>query len=288
MLENINFVVRSVGERTEKLCLHALKSQGVLDNDITLLKSMDFNKVQIKSCEVSIEANKTWSVFLDADIVLHPEALVAIERELKENASDRLFRFQPCTLDKFYGGKNPTGPHIYQSKYLEEAVKQVPKTGTLRPESQMVSKITEKLDLINVMSSNACGFHSHEQFYLDLYRTFYFRAQKLNSHYLSFIKKLCWKNMVDDVDSFAAFIGLCVGEANPNKETSLTQKAYGEESISHIKEKEAIKHSDLDEVWQKMFLDFDKYNQTSKISVALENHQSTELSIFQKIKRRLL
>ena len=86
---NVTVIIRSVGERTEKLCCELLKKQVPPENIFKVCEA-PFTEALKKTFTVAIEANRTWTFVVDADMLVRPGALQELV-EKAEAAEENIF-----------------------------------------------------------------------------------------------------------------------------------------------------------------------------------------------------
>ena len=93
----LGIYIRSIGERTEKLCLESCR-QCVPDKDIHLLKNYfpSYN-VYKEMFKRAMKTDYDWFLGLDADVVLAPNWYEKIQKRLPRIEVEKVFQFLfPC------------------------------------------------------------------------------------------------------------------------------------------------------------------------------------------------
>lgn len=163
---SITVVIRSVGERTEGVCLDLIRQQ-VTHANIHVIHETPFSKALQKSYEIGIKAGRKWTMVLDADVLVR-EGFVAEIFERAEKAPESVFVFHSSMLDKFFGGIRVGGAKLYRTKLLPKAMELVPEVD-VRPETYVVKKMHKQgayVDITDIL----CGVHDFEQYYSDIFR----------------------------------------------------------------------------------------------------------------------
>ena len=208
MIQNVTVVIRSSGERTEKLCYDIVCKQ-VPKEHIFLINIKPFSMAVKKNFEIGIEEGRKWTLALDADILLKKNAvkdMIAAFEKLK----DDYYIYQGYIYDKFYGEYRVGGPHLYRTSLLLEGIKHIPEEGTsFRPESETYFSMFKK-GFHYYFDNQYYGIHDFEQNKIDIYRKFFLHAKKHEKHisrYLNF-----WKDaLIKDEDFIVALRGVSDG-----------------------------------------------------------------------------
>jgi len=173
----LGVVIRSVGERTERLCRDFLLAQGVPAGNVAVIKMTPFAAALKASYEAGIALAKPWTLCLDADVLLAPGSIGRL-LGLARRKHPSLFEMQCLVLDKFLGGPREAGNHVYRTSLLSQALECIPaESSVIRPERQTVDVMKargftwERIDLV-------IGLHGFEQYYADVFRTCFVHARK--------------------------------------------------------------------------------------------------------------
>jgi hypothetical protein len=184
LLENVTVVIRYAGEAT----LPSLRSQvfkEVQQRNVFIVEEIPFSKAVEKTFSIGIANDKEWTLALDADLLLLPNAiekLIQSGNKCKEN----LYIYQAYILDWFRGGLKYGGPHLYKTCNLNKALEFVNvNRNNLRPESA-IYKSMSKLGYKVVVDEKIFSIHDFHQSFQDIYRKAYFHGIKHPS-YINFI-----------------------------------------------------------------------------------------------------
>ncbi len=210
MKEDLSVVIRSIGERTESLCYRSICTQSSKPANIEyVIGEKPFSQALEKSLLKALDMGSKWSLIVDADLVLLNDSLSVMLKHA-ERAGDMVFRVNPKIYDKFLGFPTFGGPHLYRTKYVEEALKHIQSDEvTTRPETDMCRAVARKgLRLVNV--NNVVALHDYEQFYKDIYRKYVFRSVKMLSIVRYLINRFYFMSFVD-ADFKVALSGLLYG-----------------------------------------------------------------------------
>jgi len=201
-------VIRSAGEATEQLCLSLVKEQ-VGEGNVKVIREKPFVEAVRKTFTIGLVKNKKWTLAIDADILIREKAIADLVQWANKQ-EDYFFEFQGRVVDKFFCAPRPGGPHLYRTKYLEEAIGVLPICkNELRPESYTYHKMAEKGHHY-FHHPEIYGIHDYFQYARDIYRKAFLHAHKHNQHVGYFAKQ--WsKNKNDDSDYEVALSGLFEG-----------------------------------------------------------------------------
>jgi len=244
LLNLVTVIVRSIGERTEGLCIQLIKEQGVSDEQIFLVNESPFSKAMRVSFERGITENREWTLCVDSDVLMRPGSIEhLIDIALAEN--ENVFEIQGCLLDKFFGFARPCGVHLYRTKYLDLVITKIPKEGTvIRPEEYSLRKMFQDgYEWKNI--PYVIGLHDFEQYNKDIYRKCFVHGFK----HLKFLKLLLdtWRIKCDYDEDYSVALA-AVSKSIMHKEgVSIdNRKKYFIESFvkDGFTEKKAIDLSD--------------------------------------------
>ena len=116
-MENTIVVVRSVGERTEELCVFSLIAAGFCESQIKIIREAPFKTALEKSLMLGIESSKKWLFCVDADVVILPDVLRKFFDEA-ERSIESVCELQAYVFDYFFGGPRQAGNHLYRISKL--------------------------------------------------------------------------------------------------------------------------------------------------------------------------
>jgi len=173
---NVTAVIRSVGERTERLCRALLASQ-VPEGNIHRVCASPFTEALRRTFQVAVEAGRPWTFVVDADVLVRPGAL----RELLAQAvaaGDSLFEIEGRVLDKFLDSPREAGNHLYRTAFMPAALDLIPGPfEELRPETSVKGAMRARGYECRVLET-VVGLHDFEQSYRDIYRKCFVQGKK--------------------------------------------------------------------------------------------------------------
>ena len=205
---NVTGIIRSVGERTERVCFELLKKQ-IPESNIQFVREKPFNEAVRKTFEVGIQENRKWTYAIDADLLIKPGVI----KELfyfAETTDEQVFKITGKIIDKFIESPREGGIHLYRTAHMEHALNKIPDPyESTRPES-FVRNEMNKIGFISVTTEIITGLHDFEQYYHDIYRKCFIHSKK---HHVRVMKVLpAWEQLaINDHDYLIAINGFNAG-----------------------------------------------------------------------------
>jgi hypothetical protein len=203
MNNSLVVVIRSAGERTERACAEFVTPQ--MDN-LSLLhevKGVSFDEAHIRSIRLAVESGARWAVFLDADVLLRPNAIRIMLAEAEALPSP-FYMLNFRVVDLGFDGPAFAGVHLYTVEYLTRALDfEEQARQDQRPETRMVFEMKEKRGVNSMLSTTLVGLHGYEQYYRDLYRTSFVRGVKFKirrDYILPTLRARCFRGADTDLD----------------------------------------------------------------------------------------
>lgn len=290
MQENVSVVIRSSDERTTNLCFHIVESQ-VEKKNIFIIQEKPFFRAVKKTFEIGIDQNLTWTLAVDADILLREKAIQDIIKnveKLPKKIQEKLYVYQGHVLCKVFGRPRQAGLHLYQTKHLQTALKEVCNNpGSLRPESSTY-KAMNKMGFYHYVDNKLYALHDYEQYSIDLFRKGYFIAKKFfKPEYLSYLLPFWKENEAEDDDYKFILEGWACGLLDDSK-IEVDIDYFREKSVQEIKkydftEKPEINLDSEIELIQNISRVFDKAGPF----VLETNLRPKTATLKQRIKRKL-
>ena len=198
-LDDLTVVVRFSAENTLNACLALIKKE-VSEENIFVIEEKPFSKAVKKTFEIGISRQKKWTLAIDADLLILPSSIKLMLKNA-ERESDKLYVYQGYILDWFKGGLKYGGPHLYQTKFLNEALQLTNKTeNEIRPESSIYKLMAEK-GKVNISDRRIYALHDFYQSSNDIYRKAYFHGIK-HKGYINIVSDWLNKNKEDKIFKF--------------------------------------------------------------------------------------
>lgn len=169
MRDDVLVVIRSVGEKTEKLCYDIACDQ-VGEENVIIIQEKPFWKAVKKTFELGVASNKKWTLALDADVLLKQNAVNELILNAQKYGS-KLFIYQGWVTDKIFGSNRSGGPHLYFTENLKFGIHiEVNDSKELRPESFIHTEVKSKYGLKKIVDKKVFGVHDFWQSNFDYYR----------------------------------------------------------------------------------------------------------------------
>ena len=176
-LSDITIIIRSVGERTTRLCKELIIAQGVSDQNIFIVSVTPFSDALRKCYELGISEEKKWTLCIDADVLAVTGSIWKL-KDVAEKSSKKTFEIQPLVCDWLFGGIRTAGVHLYRTSLLKYAQPFVPEAlDSLRPENHVLSSM-QKRGFPYIVCDNKFGLHDFEQSHIDIYRKCFLQGKK--------------------------------------------------------------------------------------------------------------
>lgn len=183
-LDNILVIIRSCEERTSKLvqefCHKYLSSQNIF-----IIYEQSFGEAHGKCLEIFSNSDKSFAVFLDADIIPKKDFFLRIINSIKRYEDKDWFMLNFPVFD-FHWRCKTYGVHVYRNPLIQKAKKLYDESCiySIKPETSLCKKMALMKHYtynIRFEDDSYIGFHGFEQSFVDIYRTSYVRAYKMKS-----------------------------------------------------------------------------------------------------------
>jgi len=172
MGNNMNIIIRTCGERTEKRCIELARKQGA----VHIVRAYPFGECLRQSFALAQTFPDEFVAMVDADVLLLPYTLREGIAYLRRCHSSVLV-LDGVTKDFIMMKKRRAGIHIYRRALLKKAMPYINDKKT-KPESH-VRKSMARLGHKTVVGKIVFGLHDYEQYYADLWRKAFAQAHKL-------------------------------------------------------------------------------------------------------------
>lgn len=187
--------VRSIGERTERLCLEACY-QYIDPSDVTLLKNYfpSYN-VYREMFTRALKSEYDWFLAIDADVILYNNWFKIMQKDIEQQNPNIVFKFTYLVADYILEEPIDRGNHIYNNSFTKYALPALQKNISisklpkflkkrynrgiyLKPETALRHKLREKYNLDNFQIDRTIGIHGAEQYLREVFRRFALRANR--------------------------------------------------------------------------------------------------------------
>jgi len=224
-------VIRNAGERTTEGC-RTICEKLVGAENVRVIREAPFERALTRMCDIAVEHNAPWTFSVDADVLLHADAVTYLWRTAVASKPN-VFQVQAPIVCKLFRGVR-FGMRMYRTAMLSRFRECVPAEGTeRRPESFVVAKMKEEGGETTLLTEPV-GIHDFEQYYRDVYRTAYVFGQK-------FVRRLpellpAWKEQKGtDPDFLIALRGVYDG-LMASGDVVLNPAFYAEQAARAIRE----------------------------------------------------
>ena len=176
-MPKLEYVIRTVGERTEEVCIELVKRQKEQDESLHVIRENTHAKAVDKTLSIGIDCQSEWLVAIDADMLIIPGALATIRSEIR-TSTDNTAIIHPAVVDKLYRMKR-WGLTVYRVSILEQLYKEfqiIRKKQHLKIEGAAIKTISETYGRDVIFSKSVTAIHDFYQYYKDLYRKAYLNA----------------------------------------------------------------------------------------------------------------
>jgi len=209
-IEGVTVVIRSVKERTEKLCKQLILQQGISEENVIIIQERPFSRAMQVGYQLGIDRNLDWTLYVDADVLLRDGAIKEMLKMVKKMPS-KTMGISGELLDKLIGKRRTAGNHFFQTKFLHKLIENILpyEIENIRPESTIIKKLQRegytyhKVDLF-------VGLHDFEQHFHDIARKAFTHSKK-HSHLMSEFVSYWIRSAKHDPDYKAALFGLSKG-----------------------------------------------------------------------------
>ncbi len=175
--DELTVVIRSAGERTERLCAGVLRQRLPDSGQLHVLHEVPFSAAVRRTFEIGIQSNRPWLIAIDADIIPLDDVVVRM-REICGKMASEAFVATPLFLCKSVGGLATRGLHCYRTSLLEEAYKLIGKCpASHRPESCIHDAMVSR-GYTRECYAKIFGLHEYEQSYIHIYLKAMLRYRK--------------------------------------------------------------------------------------------------------------
>ena len=240
-LKDLSVIIRSCGERTEGLCKFSIEQNGILDEQIRIIKNVSpFSKALKKGYELGIEMDKKYTLFVDADYILLENVIPSMIM-IAENLPDKTFFISPLWYDYITHTISSGGPHLYRTELLPAAIKYIPdEDESLRPET-FTTKEMHKNGFGSAYLDIPIALHGFEQYYKDIFRN-------IINKYLKFGRRIeanVQKSSYQDNDLAAMLNAIKYAKENKIKLKLDYKQFEGEFEKTKMAEKDKILPEDI-------------------------------------------
>ena len=191
-----------------------LAARQVGEANVTTIQEVPFSEAVRRGFELGVEAGRTWTLCLDADVLLRPSAIETLcaagERSWAE-APD-LFEIEGRVADKLLGQLRPAGVHLYRTELLAEALRVAGFGPKKRRPASRVKKPMREAGYRTETIPDVLGLHDFEQHHRDLFRKVFTHARK-HERFVTYARRYLRRVAASDPDLRVAYLSLVLSEA---------------------------------------------------------------------------
>lgn len=178
MRKDITVILRSVGERTEQVCLSHIK-QEIPEGNISLIKNKSLSESTIELCKTAIKSGRPWTLLIGGDYIPRPGFLGKLHLGAKL-ATQNTQLVKGTIIDKFameLRGERG-GPHLYRTDLLKTWLQILPDVDNGITTEAQCQKYFYKKGYIAQRNTFWVALHDFEQHYKDIYRSMFVYGRK--------------------------------------------------------------------------------------------------------------
>lgn len=173
---DVTVIIRRCGERTQEAA-EAVVRQWVAPEQIIRVQTSPFAAALAEGHRRGIEAGRTWTLCLDADVLPNPAALRTMLGVARVQRGD-VFEIQGFVADKFFGIHRAAGNHLYRTSTLSRALACIDGgPDDLRPEHHSILRM-RRMGFRDLQTPVVVGLHDFEQHPADVHRKCFLHAFK--------------------------------------------------------------------------------------------------------------
>lgn len=211
-------IVRSVGERTEQLCIDAIK----LYMEPFIVKNISPHvKANLTMYKIMLDNPKEWWLSVDADVILSKNWYHKMDELVKD--CDGVLSSIPKEYEFILDRIHNRGCRTYNGKFIKYCYENIKKNydnvvNNLFPEDAARRMINNKFNKTRVKKNVLIGFHGFEQYYTHIYNAYvrYAIRTKGDKNEKNLIKSWKPKRNLNIKDRQIAIKGWNDGWNNPN------------------------------------------------------------------------
>lgn len=151
--------------------------QQVPPNQVVVVRERPFSSALRKAFEAGLDLDFTWTLCLDADVLLRSSSIALLISEA-EKLDPKALGLSGLLFDFFARENWLCGQHLYRTALLGTALREVPSAGVaLRPETFVKEAMARQGHPWSTIEQ-VVGAHDHEQYFYDIFRSMVVRAIK--------------------------------------------------------------------------------------------------------------
>ena len=169
MIEEPFVCLRTIGERTEHCLLKQIGGE-ISKENIAIVNETPLTNTLKKAFSLAINKGNSWTLHIDADVLLLPGSLKGMTKKLMALPKD-VFAAQFLVADYLLGDIRYAGNGAYRTDLLPLCLPFVAESvDKIRPVRHVIQRMEEKGYRFFDQREEIVGIHDAEQFYRDIYR----------------------------------------------------------------------------------------------------------------------
>lgn len=177
---DVDYIIRSIGERTEEVCAELVDLQRQPCEKVTILREPTHARAIGKTIATGMKSSAEWVIVLDADMLLLPGGMSQVRKELAL-CDASVFFLDAAVFDKLFRIKR-VGVKAYRRATLGkiyEVFNEIKDEPNLKIEKAMLKRFRERnRELTMAFPESTVALHDFHQYYKDLYRKTYLYATR--------------------------------------------------------------------------------------------------------------
>lgn len=173
----IGAIVRSVGERTEGLCVEAL-SRGLKPENLDIVRGVFPFVETLKECyRIARRKGYDWFLTVDADMIVRSDWKGIVKKAINSHCSNKRVWEISFDLRDNITPKTINGLHVINGKFCDVLLKAANNVqNPLRPEQDIRWEVRSNNAKIVQLGKIVIGWHGYEQWRRDLFNRFVVKA----------------------------------------------------------------------------------------------------------------
>jgi len=192
----LEFVIRTVGERTEDVCIELVNLQKDEHESLHVLRENTHAKAVESTIAIGLESQAEWLVAIDADMLLTTGSIEIIRNEIR-SCLESIAVIHPAVVDKMYRMRR-WGLTVYRNAAMEELnekFQEIKLRQNTKIESAAIKALGENTQRQVYFPREVTAIHDFYQYYKDLYRKAYLNVSR-NQGFNKEVKR-CWKRLAN-------------------------------------------------------------------------------------------
>lgn len=180
MRKDVTIAFRTVGERTEQLCINRL-AQEVPEKNIQITRNLPLHESTRVVCEKAVGAGKKYTIMIGADYIPRVGMIQDLCEMADQMTGDWLF-VKGTIIDKFLMELRGDmgGPMLYPTKLLEGWLQILPNIENKTTTEASCQSYYKQKGYRVLRAKTWLALHDFEQHYRDIYRSMFVGGRKHN------------------------------------------------------------------------------------------------------------